>query len=111
MPDKPSRIDEILRQMARTTPLGQQLEQAEIWEHWEQLVGAQLAAHSRPKQVREKQLRVKVDSTVWMNKFSYRKWQIIKRVNRMARKELVSDIFLVLLADGETLDGPDETDA
>lgn len=104
MPRDPSRIGDILNQMARTTPLGDQLQLAEIWERWEDLAGQQLAAHSRPKLVRDKQLRVKVDGAVWMNKFGYRKWQIIKRINRMARKELVSDIFLVLLADGESLD-------
>ncbi len=107
MPKDPSRIDDILDQMKRTTPLGEQLQQAEIWEHWEELAGAQLAAHSRPKYVREKQLRVVVDSAVWMSKFGYRRWQVIKRINRMARRELISDIFLVLLGDGESLDDSD----
>jgi hypothetical protein len=51
-------------------------------------------------------LRIEVDSAVWMHKINYRKWQILKRINRMARKELVSDIYIVLIADGERIDEP-----
>jgi len=42
-----------------------------------------------------------VDSAVWMNKFSYRKWEIIRRINRQAGIELVSDLFLKLASDEE----------
>lgn len=59
-------------------------------------------AHARPVSIKKGVLQVEVDSAVWMNKFSYRKWPILRRINRMARKELVHDIFLVLLEDGAT---------
>ena len=39
------------------------------------------------------------DSTVWMHKISYVKWDLLRRINRMAKKELVSDIYFMLDSD------------
>jgi hypothetical protein len=36
-----------------------------------------------------------------MHKYSYCKWEIIRRINRMAGKELVSDLFFLLAEDAE----------
>jgi predicted nucleic acid-binding Zn ribbon protein len=102
--DKPTGINEILNTLKKTTALGKNLEQAEIWTHWTKLVGKELSEHGRPQSFKDKQLRIEVDSAVWMHRFTYKKWAIIKRINRMARKKLVDDIFLVLLGDGESLD-------
>lgn len=101
---RPTGVGEILETLKKTTALGQNLEHARIWEHWTELVGPHLSAHGRPQTVKDGQLRIEVDSAVWMHKYSYRKWQIVKRVNRMAGKELVHDIFLVLLPDGEAVE-------
>ena len=90
-------INEILKDLTESTALGKTLEQAKIWDQWETLVGPGLAAHGRPHSVRDKQLRVEVDSAVWMHKFSYRKWEIIKRINRAARTKLIDDLFMILM--------------
>ncbi len=100
---KPIAVGEILRKLKATTALGKHLEHAQIWEHWEEIAGKQLAQHTRPWAVRDGQLRIAAESSVWMNKIAYKKWTIIKRVNHIARKELVSDIFVVLLEDNETI--------
>lgn len=99
--NNPTGIGDILNTLKKQTPLGKLLEHAEIWEHWSEIAGPHLAEHGRPKTVKDGQLRVEVDSAVWMHKFNYHKWAIIKRVNRMARKELVSDMFFELVPDGE----------
>ncbi|MCF6283943.1 MAG: DUF721 domain-containing protein [Candidatus Hydrogenedentes bacterium] len=96
-------VGNILAKMKATTELGKHLEHAEIWEHWPDIVGEAVAKHARPKSIKDLQLRIEVDSAVWMHKINYRKWQILKRINKLARKELVSDIYIVLLADGESL--------
>lgn len=93
---RPAHIAEIIAELRRTTPLGMQLEVMQIWENWPEIAGPALAAHGAPYSVKDGLLRVGVDSAVWMHKFSYHKWRIIKRINRHARKELVHDLFLVL---------------
>lgn len=102
-------IDEILKGLTKNTSLGRTLEQAKIWEHWEELVGPALAAHGRPHSIKEKQLRVEVDSAVWMHKFSYRKWDIVKQINRFARNELVNEVFMILLEDGGSFTAEEES--
>ena len=92
---------DILKNLIATTPLGRVFEQAQIWDNWPEIAGAVLAAHGRPKDLREQRLRVIVDSAVWMHKYSYCKWEIIRRINRMAGKELVSDLFFLLADDAE----------
>lgn len=97
-------IGDILAAMKQTTNLGKHLEHAEIWEHWPEIVGEATAQHARPRGIRELQLRIECDSAVWMHKINYRKWQILKKINRLAGKELVSDIYVVLLEDGEAME-------
>lgn len=92
---------EILKKLIATTPLGKVFEQAQIWDNWTEIAGKVLAGHGHPKDLREQRLRVIVDSAVWMHKYSYCKWEIIRRINRMAGKELVSDLFFLLAEDAE----------
>ena len=46
--------------------------------------------------IKDKTLVVEVDSSVWMNRYAYYKWDILKRVNRMYGQEMISDIFIIL---------------
>lgn len=86
---------EILERLKKSSNLGQQLEQARIWERWPEVAGS-LAAHGMPRHIRKNVLTIEVDSPVWMHKYAYRKWDLIARINRMAGHELVHDVFLKL---------------
>lgn len=96
---RPEHIGDILNRMKATTPLGLSLEHARIWENWTKLVGEHMAKHCRPYSVRDGQLRIMTDSAVWMHKISYIKWDLLRRINLMAKKELISDIFFLLDSD------------
>jgi predicted nucleic acid-binding Zn ribbon protein len=95
----PTSIQDVLAQLRRETELGRQLEQAQIWSRWPEIAGPRLLEHGRPYGIRDEVLYIEADSPVWMHRFAYRKWTLIRRINRIAGHELVSDIFLVL-ADG-----------
>jgi len=101
--NKPIAVGDILESLKKTTALGKHLEYAQIWEHWEEIAGKQLARHTRPHDVRDGQLRIAAESSVWMNKITYKKWTIIKRVNQLAKKELINDLFVLLLDDNDSL--------
>lgn len=98
------RVGDILSGLARTGNLGAQLELAVIFERWEDFAGPRLARHGRPYRVEDGKLLVRAESPVWMSRFSYEKWRILKRINRHARKELVSDLFVTLLPEDASLD-------
>jgi len=104
----PAGIGDILASMKTKTRLGKQLNQAQIWERWPELAGQYLCGHGHPKTVKDGTLYIEAYSAVWMNKFAYHKWDIIKRINAMSRQELVSDIFILLSDDapaGPSQDG------
>jgi predicted nucleic acid-binding Zn ribbon protein len=94
--DDPKGIGEILEQLKRSTTLGEQLEFAEIWRRWPEVAGDPLFAHGQPRGVRDGRLYVEVESPVWMHKYAYARWDILARINAMAGRELVSDLFVVL---------------
>ena len=96
---KLTQIGKILDEMKRTTELGEQLEKARIWDRWNELAGSQLSPHGQPRGIRENVLYVEVESPVWMHRYALRKWEILKRINAMAGRELVSDLFVVLRDD------------
>jgi len=101
--NKPEGVGDILSGLIKTTNLGKHLEHAEIWKHWPEIVGEATAQHTRPQGIKDLQLRIEADSAVWMHKINYRKWQVLKKINRLAGKELVSDIYIVLVPDGESM--------
>lgn len=97
---------DILSSLEKTTKLGQHLEHAKIWEHWEEIAGPTVSKYCQPKTVRDGELVVEAPSAVWMHKVNYKKWQIIKRINMMARKELVHSIFVMLMDPDADDEGP-----
>ncbi|MBI2433087.1 MAG: DUF721 domain-containing protein [Candidatus Hydrogenedentes bacterium] len=93
----PVDVGSILEQLKQTTKLGEQLEQAVIWERWPEIAGPRLYIHGRPHSIKDGCLRIEVESSVWMNKFAYQRQHVINRINRCARRRLVEDVFLVLM--------------
>lgn len=98
----PKRVGDILARMKSTTDLGRQLDRAVIWERWPELAGPHLSTHGHPVAVKENRLCISVDSPVWMHKFAYRKWDIVRRINRLVGYELISDVFVQL---GDAVEG------
>ncbi len=102
----PTGIGDIIKKMVATTRLGEDLEKAKIWEHWAEVAGTYLSQHGEPSTLKDGVLTVDVESPVWMHKYAYRKWDIIRRANRLVNRALVSDLFIRLASDE-----PDEEDA
>jgi len=94
-------VGEILKSLVQKTGLGKKMEQSRIWNEWTNLAGASLAEHGRPHGIKDQTLVVEVDSTVWMNRYAYHKWDILMRINRMYGREMVSDIYILLTPDSD----------
>ncbi|MBX7256339.1 MAG: DUF721 domain-containing protein [Candidatus Hydrogenedentes bacterium] len=95
-PIKPLAVGDILKNLKASSDLGKRLQQAEIWARWPELAGPNLAAHGFPKTIRDNMLYIEADSPVWMNRFAYEKWGLLKRINKLAGREVVSDVFITL---------------
>jgi predicted nucleic acid-binding Zn ribbon protein len=101
-PTDPTPMGDILAKLIKQPgPIAKSLEHAQVWDHWEEIVGKAMVPYCRPVWIRDRTLRIEADSSVQLHKLSYRQWDIIKRVNRVARKELISDVYFVLMDDAE----------
>jgi predicted nucleic acid-binding Zn ribbon protein len=100
---EPASVGDILKSLVRKTNLGKKIEQARIWTEWADLAGPALAEHGRPHAVKDNTLIIEVDSTVWMNRYAYYKWDILKRINRLFKREIISDIYILLTPDAEPI--------
>lgn len=96
---EPSAIGDVLENLKQSTELGLRLLQARVFDEWDEIAGPVLAPHGRPKNIDGLTLFIEVDSAVWMHRYAYRKWDIIRRINRLTGKELVSDLFFLLKED------------
>ncbi|MDP7639024.1 MAG: DUF721 domain-containing protein [Candidatus Hydrogenedentes bacterium] len=98
---KPKAIGEILASLKESGKLSEHFEYARIWERWPEVVGSRLMPYGRPLRVRDKRLTIEIDGAVWMHRFSYRTREIIAGANRVAGREIVTDVFLVLAGEGQ----------
>jgi predicted nucleic acid-binding Zn ribbon protein len=105
----PKGIDEIIKSMRQSPEMGKHFRVARIWEAWPDLVGAHLMPHGRPLGLRDGTLVIEVVNSVWMHKFSYRKWRIMKKVNALVGEKMVSDLYFVLSDEASEDEGPDST--
>lgn len=99
--DEPQDLSEILESLKATTALGRRLEEAEIWEHWQEIAGPELAPHAAPIGVRDGTLVVEVESSVWMHKFSYHKSKILEKSNNFLSQEKLSELYFALKPEDE----------
>lgn len=97
--DAPAELGRILQHLQKTTSLGMQLDRAQIWEKWPEIVGDPLWFHGKPVKFRRKKLYIEVDSSVWLHNYAYVKPDIIHRINDLAGYELVVDLHLALHGD------------
>ncbi len=104
--DEPQNISDILKELKATTELGRRLEEAEIWEHWKEIAGPELAPHSTPIGVRDGTLVIEAESAVWMHKLSYHKSKILDKSNEYLSEEKLSELYFALKPDAE--DPPSE---
>jgi predicted nucleic acid-binding Zn ribbon protein len=100
-------IADILAGLKESTALGRNLEEAQIWQRWPELAGMDFMPHGRPLGVREGTLIIEVDSAVWMHKFAYTKRDLVRRINRMIGRNLVTDIYLTLTEEEKLSDPQD----
>jgi hypothetical protein len=86
------RIGEILPRVLKKGGFPVRLEDNRLKEIWEKAVGPQIAAHSRPENIKKNLLFVKVASSVWMHQLHFLKEEITGKVNALMGKTSVTDI-------------------
>jgi hypothetical protein len=90
----PAAVGRLLADTFQGTPLARRLTEAGIWEAWDKVVGAQIAAQARPSTIRDGVLTVLVASAPWMQQLNFLKGEIRERLNSHLGTKVVRDIYL-----------------
>lgn len=85
-------IHVLLKPLIRAHQLESGLLTLRLQTRWSELVGAQIAGHSLPMDIRGETLMVTVDSPVWSQELSLLRDQLLQRVNALGERPVLRQI-------------------
>ncbi|MBI5868771.1 MAG: DUF721 domain-containing protein [candidate division Zixibacteria bacterium] len=90
---KPEPIASIIGRQLASLGIAKKVKQASVEHLWPDLVGPEIAGHTRVLKIDAGRLFVVVDSPVWRQELLFQKDVFIARINEELAEELVSDIM------------------
>ena len=78
---KPSTIGDLIRGRLATLGLARKIKEASVTVSWPELVGPEIAAHTRVIKLEAGKLLVAVDEPTWRQELSYQKQMIREKIN------------------------------
>ena len=84
----------ILDGLARRLGLETKLLEARLRREWPVIVGEQIAAHTRPEQIRFKKLLIHVRHSVWLQQLTFLKPALLQKINGIAGTPLITELSL-----------------
>ncbi|MEJ2470866.1 MAG: DUF721 domain-containing protein [Desulfuromonadales bacterium] len=91
---EPARAGDLLDKILQGLGLDQRVEQYQALIVWNDVVGPQIAAHTRPTRIRDGVLDVNVDHPAWMQQLQLMKPKILHQLNKAIGKSQLKDIYL-----------------
>ncbi len=95
-PRPPRRLSETLSEVAADLQLDEPDVIAGVMGGWAGMVGEAVAAHARPRSVRQGVLTVEVDSPEWATQLRYLEGELLLRIGRKVRPGAVTGMRLVV---------------
>lgn len=89
-----ARAGDLVDKMLKGFGLDERVQQYRALIIWEEVVGPQIAARTRPVRIREGVLEVNVDQPTWMQQLQLMKPKILAQLNAELGKASVKDLFL-----------------
>lgn len=81
-------IDSVVTRMNINT----KLKTSGIFNHWEEIVGKEIAKRSRPDRLVHKILYISVSTSTWANELSLMSEKLIKKINSFTDEEIVRSL-------------------
>ena len=88
------RISDIIKKLTAKSDIKDKLEKLDILDYWHDTIGQNLTKYIINEYVKNDVLFVKLKSSVVRNELTYNKSKIIEKVNSIAGKKVIKDIFL-----------------
>lgn len=94
--DNPTRLGDALRAVGDELGLPEPDLVASLLERWPDVVGATVAAHARPRSIREGVLTVAVDAPPWATQLRYLENDIRARLREISGRDSVHAVRIVV---------------
>ncbi len=87
-------IASVLSGIARRHGMEAKLLEHKLLKNWAGIAGEQIAAHTRPDQIKFKTLYLIAESSVWIQHLTFLKPELLEKVNAAAGRPIVTDVVL-----------------
>jgi predicted nucleic acid-binding Zn ribbon protein len=95
MHKKPRALGDVLGELLQHYGIADRVKEFEAVNCWAEVVGEQVARHTKARDVRDGSLIVEVSSSAWRNELFYLKADLIEQVNKRIGKKIIHDILFV----------------
>ncbi|MEW6543926.1 MAG: DUF721 domain-containing protein [Nitrospirota bacterium] len=87
-------VSAVLDGLAKRLGLESKLLEFHLRRRWPEIVGEQIAAHTRPDSIRFKKLYLLVENSVWLQQLTFLKPTLLEKINEAGGAKLVADLVL-----------------
>jgi len=74
-------VDAIIREVFVKGKFGGSAQVSELWNHWKDIVGEDVAGHCYPEKISCGKLYIKVDTPVWRQQLDLLKEEVAEKIN------------------------------
>ena len=87
-------IGQIIKKITSNNKLSKRLDVLNVLDVWNNIIGKDLEKYIKSTKFVDDKLYVKLRSSIVRNEMSYKKTQLIQRINKKLNKDVIKDIIL-----------------
>ena len=87
-------IGQVIKKLIKNKKLSKRLDALNVLDVWNNIIGKDLEKYIKSTKLVDDKLYVKLRSSIVRNEMSYKKTQLIQRINKKLNKEVIKDIIL-----------------
>ena len=87
-------IGQVIKKLIKNKNLSKRLDDLNVLDVWNNIIGKDLEKYIKSTKLVDDKLYVKLRSSIVRNEMSYKKTQLIQRINKKLNKEVIKDIIL-----------------
>jgi uncharacterized membrane protein YheB (UPF0754 family) len=87
-------IGQVIKKLIGNYKLSKRLDDLNVLDVWSNIIGKDLEKYIKSTKIIDDKLHVKLRSSIVRNEISYKKTELIQRINKQLNKDVVKDIIL-----------------
>lgn len=87
-------IGQVIKKLIKNKKLSKRLDALKVLDVWNNIIGKDLEKYIKSTKLVDDKLYVKLRSSIVRNEMSYKKTQLIQRINKKLNKDVIKDIIL-----------------